>query len=270
MQTSQRYPSDLTDAEWQFLEPLVPKPKPGGRPPKHPRRELLNAMFYLSRSGCQWAMLPKDFPPKSTVFGYYSAWRKSGVWEKLNERLREKVRVAEGRRRVPSAAILDSQSVKAAEQGGKTIGYDAGKKVRGRKRHILVDTLGLLLGLCVTSAAVQDRDGAKTLLGRIYFLFARLQVIWADGGYAGALVAWVKRLRPFGRLHLEIVRRQDDAQGFQLVRKRWIVERTFSWLYKCRRLARDYERRVDHAEAQIYIAMSRLMLKRLASQRPTF
>ncbi len=264
MHRSQRYPSDLTDKEWKLVEPLVPKPKPGGRPPKHTRRMILNALFYLNRTGCQWRLLPTDFPPRSTVFEYFATWRRVGLWEKLNRTLREKVRLAVGRKPSPSAAILDSQSVKGAEQGGAAIGYDAGKKVSGRKRHVVVDTLGLILGVCVTSAAVQDRDGAATLLSELYLLFGRLQIIWADGGYAGALVAWVKALRPFGRLHLEIVRRSDDAKGFKLVRKRWIVERTFSWLYKCRRLARDYERRVDHSESQTYVCMCRLMLKRLA------
>jgi putative transposase len=266
MHSSQTYPSDLTDLEWQLLEPLIPKPKSGGRPITHPRRTILNAIFYLNRTGCQWSMLPKDFPPKSTVFDYFSAWRKSGLWEELNDRLRVKVRVADGRKPSPTAAILDSQSVKGAEQGGKTVGFDAGKKIGGRKRHVLVDTLGLILGVCVTSAAVQDRDGAVSLLSKLYLLFGRLQIIWADGGYAGALVEWVKGLRPFGKLHLDIVRRSDDAKGFQLVRKRWIVERTFSWLYKSRRLSRDYEQRTDHSESHIYVCMCRLMLKRLASK----
>jgi len=265
MHPSQPYPSDLKDDEWNLIEPLIPKPKSGGRPIKHSRRMILNAIFFLNRSGCQWSMLPKDFPPKSTVFDYFAAWGKMGLWEQLNSRLRQKVRVAEGRKPSPTAAILDSQSVKGAEQGGKAMGYDAGKKISGRKRHILVDTLGMLLGVCVTSAAVQDRDGAVTLLSGFYLLFGRLQIIWADGGYLGALVEWVKGLRPFGKLHLDIVRRSDDAKGFQLVRKRWIVERTFSWLYKSRRLSRDYERRVEHSESHIYVCMCRLMLKRLAN-----
>jgi len=264
MHTSQCYPSDLNDAEWRIIARQIPPPKPGGRPPKYTRRMILNAIFYLNRSGCQWRMLPGDFPPRSTVFGYFAAWRKTGVWERINGRLREAVRKREGRKPSPTAAILDSQSVKGAEQGGEAIGYDAGKKVAGHKRHILVDTLGMILGLCVTSAAVQDRDGAVTLLSSIYLLFHRLKLIWADGGYAGNLVEWVKGLRPFEKVRMEIVKRSDDAKGFQLVRKRWIVERTFGWLYKCRRLVRDYERRVDHSESQIYVAMCRLMLKRLA------
>jgi len=264
MRPSQTYPSDLSNREWKLLEPLIPKSKANGRPFKHPRRIILNAIFYLNRSGCQWDMLPKHFPPKSTVFDYFSALRKSGLWEKLNHALRVKVRVAEGRKPSPTAAILDSQSVKAAEQGGLTVGYDAGKKIGGRKRHLLVDTLGLILGAVVTSAAVQDRDGAVALLSIFYLLFGKLQIIWADGGYAGPLVEWTKGLRPFGKLHLDIVRRSDDAKGFQLVRKRWIVERTFSWLYKSRRLSRDYEQRTDHSEAHIYVCMCRIMLKRLA------
>ena len=177
MHPSQTYPSDLTDDEWHILKPLVPKPKPGGRPISHTRRMILNAIFYVNRSGCQWSMLPKDFPPKSTVFDDFSAWRKSGLWERLNECLRLKVRVAEGRKPAPTAAILDSQSVKAAEQGGAAIGYDAGKKIGGRKRHLLVDTLGMILGVCVTSASVQDRDGAVALLSSLHLLFGRLQVI---------------------------------------------------------------------------------------------
>ena len=222
MHPSQTDPSDLTDNEWHILEALIPKPKPGGRPIQHTRRMIRNAIFYRNRTGCQWSMLPKDFPPKSAVFDYFSAWRKSGLWVELNHRWRVKVRVADVRKPSPTAAILDRQSVKGAGQGGEAIGDDAGKRVGGRKRHLLTDTLGLLLGGGVTSASVQDRDGAAALLASLSLLFGRRQVIWADGGDAGALVAWVKALRPFGKLHLDIVRRRADAKGFQLVRQRWI------------------------------------------------
>ncbi len=181
MHPSQTYPSDLTDLEWKLLEALLPRPKPTGRPIEHPRRNILNAIFYLNRAGCQRSMLPKDFPPKSTVFEYFCAGRKSGLWEKLNEGLRIKVRVAAGRKPSPTAAILDSQSVKGAEQGGQTVGYDAGKKIGGRKRHLPVDALGMILGVRVTSAALQDRDGAVLLLASLYLLFGRLQVIWPMG-----------------------------------------------------------------------------------------
>ena len=266
MHSSQTYASDLTDFEWQLLQPLRPKSKPTGRPIEQPRRTILNAIFSLKRTGCQWSMLPKDFPPKSTVFDYFSAARQSGLWEKLNAALRVKVRIAEGRKPSPTAAILDSQSVKGAEQGGDTVGYEAGKKIGGRKRHLLVDTPGMILGVKVTPASVQDRDGAVPLLASLCLLLARLQIIWADGGYAGALVTWVKGLRPFGKLRLDIVRRSDDAKGFQLVKKRWIVEPTFSCLYKSRRLSRDYETRPDHSESHIYVCTSRLMLKRLAKK----
>ena len=265
MHPSHSYASDLTDDEWQILEPLIPKAKPGGCPIKHTRRMILNAIFYLNRTGCQWRMLPKDFPPKSTGFEYFSAWRKRGLWVERNDRLRVKVRGADGRKPSPTAALLDRQSGKGAAQGGDASGDDAGKKIGGRQRPILVDPLGMILGVGVTSASVQDRDGAASLLSSLFLLFGRLQIIWADSGYAGTLVAWVKGLRPYGKLHLDIVRRSDDATGFQLVRKRWIVERTFAWLYKSRRLSRDYEQRVDHSESHIYVCMCRLMLKRLAS-----
>ena len=235
MHLSQTYASDLTDDEWKIIERLIPKAKRGGRPIQHTRRKILNAIFYLKRTGGLWSMRPKDFPPKSTVFDGFPAGRKSGLWVELNHRLRVRVRVADGRKPSPTAAILDRQSVKAAAQGGAAIGDDAGKKIGGRQRHMLVDVPGMVLGVGVTSASVQDRAGAATLLSGLYRLYGRRQIIWADSGSAGALVAWVKGLRPFGKLHLDIVRRSDEAKGFQLVRQRWIVERTFSWFYKSHR-----------------------------------
>ena len=259
------YPTDLNDNEWNILRPLLPLRARRGRPPTE-RRLVVNALRYWLRAGCAWRLLPREFGPWSTIYDIYRHWIKSGLWEKIHDRLRDKVRQADERTPQPSAAVLDSQTVKMADQGGPS-GYDAGKKTKGRKRHILVDTLGLLLGVYVGAANEQDRDGAKTLLQRVVGWYGRLAKIWADGGYAGALVVWVKALRPRGRLHLDIVRRHDDVRGFVVLPKRWLVERTFAWLYKQRRLVRDYEVKIAHSEALLYIAMSGLMLARLARQR---
>ena len=257
------YPSDLTEAEWRKVKPLLPKAKSFGRPRVHDPHEILNAIFYVLRSGGSWRLLPRDYAPWQTVYGYFRRWTREGLIEKVHERLREALRRAEGRRGCPSAAVLDSQSVRTPDQAGER-GYDAGKKIKGRKRHLLVDTLGLLLAVKVTPANVQDREGARTLLSACYFLYHWLACIWADSGYSGQLVAWVKALRPFGRLHLEIVRRGAAVKGFKLLPKRWIVERTFGWLVKSRRLRLDYEVKTAHSEAMIQLAMIRLMLKRLA------
>jgi len=261
------YPTDLTDAEWDQIKSLVPKPKSGpgkpGRPVESDRRSLVNAIFYVVRSGGAWRLLPADFPPWQTVYGYYREWSQDWTWRFIHDSLRDLVRKTEGRSVAPTAAIIDSQSVQTAEQAGER-GYDAGKKIRGRKRHLAVDTLGLVLSIWITGAAVQDRDGAKTLIQALVGLFGRLQIIWADGGYLGRLVGWVKRLRPFGKLHLEIVRRNDKFKGFKVLPKRWVIERTFGWLCKSRRLCRDYEVRFDHSEAMVRICMIRLMVRRLA------
>jgi putative transposase len=237
MQTPNSYSTSLSDQQWKQIEKLVPACKPGGRPEKHPRRSLVDGILYVVKTGCQWHLLPRDFPPYKTVFHYYAKWAREGLWSLIHERLREQVRRKAGRKPSPTAAVRDSQSVKHADSS-EQVGYDAGKKIKGRKRHLLVDTMGLVLALRVTGADVQDRDGAKMLLSRCWFLFGRLQIIWADSGYLGRLVAWVKSLRPHGKLRLEVVARAP-GRGFQLVRKRWIVERTFSWLYKSRRLCRD-------------------------------
>jgi putative transposase len=262
------YPTDLTDEEWNQIQSLVPKPKSGkgkrGRPLELDRRTLLNAICYEVRSGCAWRLLPKDFGPWQTVYGYFRQWSQDWTWTFIHDTLRDWLRKTEGRKVAPTAAIIDSQSVKTPDQAGES-GYDAGKKIKGRKRHLAVDTLGLVLAIMITSAAIQDRDAAKSLIGTLVQWFGRLQIIWADGGYLGALVQWVKQLRPFGRLHLEIVRRCDRVRGFKVLPKRWIVERTFGWLYKSRRLRTDYEVRLDHSEAMIRICMIRLMVKRLAA-----
>jgi len=257
------YPSDLRNHEWQRLHPMLPKSAPRGRPRKVNLRTIINGIRYFLRSGCAWRMLPKDFGPWRTVYGYFAAWTASGWWERIHDRLRAKVRQANGRCPQPTGAVLDSQTVKLADQGGPS-GYDAAKKTKGRKRHILVDTLGLLLGVHVAAADEQDRDGAKNLLERVLGWYGRLAILWADSAYAGHLVDWVKSLRPRGRLHLEIVRRDPKVNGFAVLPKRWVVERTFAWLGKYRRLTRDYECKTSHSEALIYIAMSNLMLRRLA------
>jgi putative transposase len=262
-----RYPTDLTDEEWNQIKSLVPTPKSGkgkrGRPVELSRRRLLDAIFYVVRSGCAWRLLPHDFGSWQTVYGYFRQWSRDWTWRFIHDALRDWWRKSRGRRVAPTAAILDSQSVKTADQAGER-GYDAGKKVWGRKRHVAVDCWGLILALMITPAVVQDRQAAKGLIQPLIAMYGRVQVIWADGGYLGALVQWVKQLRPFGKLRLEIVRRSDRARGFKVLPKRWIVERTFGWFTKSRRLCRDYEVRLDHSESMIRICMIRLMVRRLA------
>lgn len=256
------YESDLTEVEWLLLEPLLPAEKHGGRHRTVDLREVVNAIFYILRTGGAWRLLPHDFLPWSTVYGYFRAWRKTGVWDQVNASLREAVREQEEHEAEPSAAIMDSQSVKTTALAGER-GYDAAKNVMGRKRHVLVDVLGLLLEVVVTKANVPERAGAKLLLQRaLADHFERLVLIWADGGYEGqAFAEWV--LEHCGWL-LEIVKRNDEATGFVVLPRRWVVERTFGWLYRFRRLSKDYEVLVETSEAWIYAAMVRIMLQRLA------
>jgi putative transposase len=253
------YRTDLTDEQWKLLKPMLPPPATRGRKRKVDLREVINATFYLLHTGCQWRNLPHQFPAWQTVYGYFRRFQQSGLLEQINQRLRERVRKAEGRKPTPSAAIIDSQTVKTTEQGGQR-GYDAAKKTNGRKRHILVDTIGLLLLVVVHAADLQDRDSAKLVLAKIKGRFSRLRLIWADGGYAGQLVSWVKQQL---RCVLEIVKRPDDLAGFEVLPRRWVVERTFAWISRCRRMSKDYEALNTTSEAYIYLAMIHLMLKRL-------
>lgn len=253
----QRYPTDLTDEQWKLVAPLLPAAKPGGRPRSVDLREVLNGIFYVIRGGVPWRMLPHDLPPWGTVHYYYRRWRLDGTWEKILEVLRTRLRHADGRKKSPSAAIVDTQTVRTASGGEK--GYDAGKRTPGRKRHIIVDTMGLLLAVVVHSASLQDRDGVKRVGERVKGRFPRLKLIWADAAYEAA-VGWAKQ---FGNWVLELVRKPTGQKGFVAQKRRWVVERTFSWLVRSRRLARDYERRTESSEAIVQLAIIHLMLKRL-------
>jgi len=257
------YPSDLTDAEWQWIEDLIPGETGGGRHRDTDMRQVVNGILYLLRSGCSWRMLPKDFPPYTTVHEYYRRWRKDGTVIRIHDALRRQVRTEAGRDPEPSAGVIDSQSVKTTEVGGEH-GYDAGKKINGRKRHLLVDTMGLVLMVVVHTANIQDRDGARLLLAKAKGWFPRLQRLWADGGYAGKLIDWLQETCGWV---LEIIKRSDAVKGFKLLPRRWVVERTFGWLGRYRRLSKDYERLPGSSEAMLYWAMTRLMVRRLARQQ---
>ncbi|MDX3099190.1 IS5 family transposase, partial [Streptomyces sp. ME19-03-3] len=265
---ARRYPSDMTDVEWAVVRDLLPVPGwlegRGGQPEGYCHRQMIDAVRYLVAGGITWRAMPADFPAWDRVYAFWRRWRDNGLIGELHDRLRDRLRSAEGRDSEPTAGVIDAQSVKGgASVPAVTRGFDAGKKINGRKRHIVVDTLGLLLAVTVTAASVTDREAGRTLLARLRQRHWRITRVWADGGYTGQLVDLTRSIL---RIALTVVKRSDDTSGFTVLPKRWLVERTFAWLMRTRRLARDYEARTDSSEAMIHWSMSMVMSRRLAKR----
>ena len=261
MSESTGYSSDLSESEWKLVAQIVPAPKGGGRPPTHERITIVNAIMYREKTGIQWRMMPNDFPPWKTVYGYFNSWTKTGVWKALNAKLVAMCRIQAGREAEPTAMILDSQSVKGTPMTEES-GYDAGKKVNGHKRHLAVDVLGLVLVVCVTAASVQDRDGARPVVTQVMAEHPTIAHAWADSAYSSSFQDWAAKEHG---LSVEIVSKLEGQKGFKVQPRRWVVERTFGWLNWNRILSKEYDRLIVSSEAHVYLAAVRIMLRRLTA-----